>query len=311
MGKAHRLGRIQGHLGRGRLSLPRHSVDRAAPIGVFDSGIGGLSVLQALRAALPGEDLVYVADSAHTPYGERSDAFITQRTSAIARHLRDAHGAKLLVIACNTASAAAAHVVRQDNPGWPVVAIEPALKPAAHHTRTGHVGVLATRSTLASRKFAALRAAVTSAHQDVRFSEVACDGLAASIERWAQGGDGSASRDLLARYLGQLGELGAAAQAIDTLVLGCTHYPLIREQIQQQLPPGVGIVDSGLPVARHARRLLHSTGLLRDETTGDEALSQASLRLLATGSVQTLRAAAQRWLTPTTAALPDVETLAL
>jgi glutamate racemase len=171
--------------------------------------------------------------------------------------------------------------------------------------------VLATRSTLASRKFAALRAAVTSAHQDVRFSEVACDGLAASIERCAQGGDGSASRDLLARYLGQLGELGAAAHAIDTLVLGCTHYPLIREQIQPQLPLGVYIVDSGLPVARHARRLLHSTGLLRPEPLGDEALSPASLRLLATGSVHTLHAAAQRWLRPMAAPLPDVETLAL
>lgn len=275
------------------MTAARHSTDRAAPIGVFDSGIGGLSVLQALRTALPGEDFVYIADSAYTPYGERSDALIIERTTALAHHLRDTHGAKLLVMACNTASAAAAHLLREANPGWPVVAIEPALKPATQITRTGHVGVLATRSTLASRKFGALRRAVGEAHPAIRFTEKACDGLAAAIEHWAQSGNGDPSRALLDRYLGELGALGKAAGAIDTLVLGCTHYPLIRAQIEHRVGHAVALVEAGPPVARHALRLLHSTGLLR--VTG-ATLRLGRLQLLATGDTTTLHAAARQWL---------------
>ena len=288
------------------MSPVRHSTERADPIGVFDSGIGGLSVLQALRATLPDEDFVYVADSAYTPYGERSDALITERTLAIAEHLRDAHRAKLLVVACNTASAAAAHALRHDNPGWPVVAIEPALKPAALLSRTGHVGVLATRSTLASRKFGALRQAVNASHPAIRFTEKACDGLASAIEQWALSGDGDPSRALLDRYLGEIGPLGEAPGAIDTLVLGCTHYPLIRAHIAQRAAPGLTLVEAGPPVARHALRLLHATGLLRTAAPLDSVPIPAStpapaqpsgqLRLLATGETATLQAAAQQWL---------------
>ncbi len=279
------------------MNIPRHSVSRAAPIGVFDSGIGGLSVVQALRAALPGESLVYVADSAHAPYGERGDDFIAARTRAIADYLRDDHGVKLLVIACNTASAAAVHMVRCDNPGWPVVAVEPAVKPAAHHTRTRRVGVLATRSTLASHKFATLRESVAMAHPDVRFVEVACDGLAASIESWAQDGHAEASRDLLARYLSELGALGHASDAIDTVVLGCTHYPLIRDEVERSLPSNIKLIDSGVPVARHVQRLLHATGLLRPEEQSQN-LPLGEMRLIATGSAQALHAASRRWLEP-------------
>ena len=292
------------------MNPPRHRSERAAPIGVFDSGIGGLSVLQALQAALPGEDFVYVADSAYTPYGERSDEVIAARTGAIAGHLRDAHGVKLLVIACNTASAAAAHAVRFDNPGWPVVAIEPALKPAAQHTRTGRVGVLATRSTLASGKFAGLRLAMAASHPQVQFAEVACDGLAASIEQWALAGDGSPTRSLLERYLAALGPLGDAAGTIDTLVLGCTHYPLIRAQIAHRVPASVTLIDAGLPVARHAQRLLHSTGLLHFAPTHSVAPPAGRLQLLATGSPQVLQAAAQRWLMTADASTPPVAVLA-
>ena len=277
---------------------------------MFDSGIGGLSVLQALQAALPAEDLLYVADSAYTPYGERSEALIAERTSAIADHLRDVHGAKLLVIACNTASAAAAHAVRHHNPGWPVVAIEPALKPAAQQTRTGRVGVLATRSTLASAKFAGLRQEVITSHPRVQFAEVACDGLAAAIEQWALTADGDSCAALVQRYLGALGPLGDVGDGIDTVVLGCTHYPLIREQISQWLPPAVRQIDSGMPVARHAHRLLHSTGLLRVAAPDAGPLPAGGLRLLATGPVERLQAAAARWLAPR-GAVPLVETHAL
>lgn len=292
------------------MSTTPHRGERDAPIGVFDSGIGGLSVLQALRAALPSEDFVYVADSAYTPYGERSEALIAERTGAIAEHLRDTHRAKLLVIACNTASAAAAHAVRHANPGWPVVAIEPALKPAAQHTRTGRVGVLATRSTLGSAKFASLRQFMAASHPQVHFAEVACDGLAASIEHWALTGDGEGSRALVQRYLGALGRLGASPGEVDTVVLGCTHYPLVREQIAQGLPASVLLVESGAPVARHAHRLLHSTGLLRGAAAPGLAPPAGALRLLATGSTDRLQAAARRWLAAH-GAPPAVEALAV
>lgn len=275
---------------------PRHHSDRAAPIGVFDSGIGGLSVLQALRAALPGEDIVYIADSAHTPYGERSDAFIIERSQVIAEQLRDTHGAKLLMIACNTASAAAAERLRQDNPGWPIVAIEPALKPAARATRSGHVGVLATRSTLGSDKFAALRHSIVDTHAGLHVSTLAADGLAAAIEHWAQSGDERACGALLDRYLAQLLAASDAPAPIDRLVLGCTHYPLLRPQIARRLPPGVALVDAGLPVARQVQRLLHATGLLRFAATHAVAPPAGRLELLATGSDDILRAAAERCL---------------
>ena len=222
----------------------RHSTDRAAPIGVFDSGIGGLSVLQALRTTLPGEDVVYVADSAHTPYGERSDAFVAERTLAIALHLRDAHGAKLLVIACNTASAAGAHAVRHDNPGWPVVAIEPALKPAAHHTRTGHVGVLATRGTVGSSRFQNL---LHTHGQQVHWHVQACDGLAQAIEAstWQADGNLAEIEALCARYISALGPFGPNSGHMDTLVLGCTHYVLARPVVQRLVGPHVHLLDTG------------------------------------------------------------------
>ena len=268
----------------------------SAPIGVFDSGIGGLSVLMALRAALPHEDFVYLADSACAPYGERGDDFVAQRTQAIASHLRRAHGAKLLVIACNTASAAGAQLVRRSNPGWPVVAIEPALKPAAYATRSGAVGVWATRGTVASARFAALRDTVLAGAPQLRLATVACNGLAHAIEQRAAGNMHDDEIDaLLLRCLADLGPLGTAPGQIDTLVLGCTHYPLVRERIARLAPPAVSLIEPGAPVARQAQRLLHATGLLKQAPAGVTAPT-GSLKLLATGQPDALQAAAQRWL---------------
>ena len=130
------------------------------PIGVFDSGVGGLSVLNALRAELPHERFVYFADTAHAPYGERSEAYVAERTRAVARQLVADHAIKALVVACNTATAAAVHLLRTDHPQLPLVGLEPALKPAVAQSRTRHIAVLATRGTLASRKFDALRASL-------------------------------------------------------------------------------------------------------------------------------------------------------
>ena len=150
------------------------------PIGVFDSGIGGLSVLRALRAELPYEDFVYFADTGHAPYGERDDAHVIARSREISTQLLTEHRIKALVIACNTATAAAVHLLRAEHPELPVIGVEPALKPAAGLTRTGRIGVMATRGTLGSTKFATLLASLSGLAE---FMLQPCDGLADAIER--------------------------------------------------------------------------------------------------------------------------------
>lgn len=252
----------------------------AAPIGVFDSGVGGLSILRALRAELPAEDFVYFADSAHAPYGERGDAYVEERSRAIARHLVDARGIKALVIACNTATAAAVHVVREAYPHLPIVGVEPALKPALALTSTGRIGVMATRGTLESRKFAAL---LRSLAGQAQFVLQPCDGLADAIES----ADEARTAALCELHVRALGPLGAGG--IDTLVLGCTHYPFVRAQVQALAGGGVRLVDTGEPVARQARRLLAAAGALAERGSG-------SLLLEGTGDAGALRAAAARWL---------------
>ncbi len=277
---------------RGLPSAP----DADAPIGVFDSGVGGLSVLRALLQALPDEDFVYLADSAHAPYGERSEDFVTARTRRIADHLKTTCHAKALVIACNTATAAAIHTLRKEHSGWPIIGLEPALKPAVHATRTGRIGVLATRATLGSAKYAALRDGLMQAHPVV-FVDQPCDGLAGAIEHGMRDGDMSAAHQLAARWLHQLGPLGDQAGAMDTVVLGCTHYPLIRDALQRQAGPSVQFIDAGTPVARHTHRLLSSAHLLRpaDPTSGIAGRTRR-LRFLATGDGESLRATADRLL---------------
>lgn len=192
------------------------------PIGVFDSGIGGISVLRALLAALPQERFVYAGDSAHAPYGERGDAYVLERSRAVLAGMRRTHGIKAYVIACNTATAAAGRALREEHADLPIVGIEPALKPGARSTRTGRVGVLATRGTLASEKFRVLRERLSG---PVEFVPHACDGLAASIEKEASSGVQAQTDALIDQHVGALGPLGQAPGEIDTVVLGCTHYP--------------------------------------------------------------------------------------
>ncbi len=266
------------------------AVSATAPIGVFDSGIGGLSVLRALMAELPRERFVYWADNAHAPYGERDVGHVMQRALHVGQRLRDMQGAKALVIACNTATAAAVEALRDAHADWPIVGVEPPLKPAALHTRSGRVGVLATRGTLASARYAALRDALARAH-GTRFVDQACDGLAAAIEAAAAAGNAAPAEALLARHLAALGPLGPAAAQIDTVVLGCTHYPLLLQALRQLAGPQVMLIDPGVPVARQTRRLLDGAGLLN---RGDAP--SARLRLLASGEAQGLQAAAARWL---------------
>jgi glutamate racemase len=216
-----------------------------APIGVFDSGVGGLSVLREIHALLPGESLLYVADSGHVPYGEKSPEFIRQRCRTLAAFLLE-QGAKALVLACNTATAAGVAELRELYPQLPIVGMEPAVKPAAAATRSGVVGVLATTGTLKSAKFAALLDRFAS---DVRVITQPCPGLVERIE----GGelDSPDTRALLQGWVMPL-----LAEGCDTLILGCTHYPFIKPLLRELVPESVSLVDTGAAVARQLQRLL-------------------------------------------------------
>jgi glutamate racemase len=192
------------------------------------------------------------------------------------------HRIKALVIACNTATAAAVHLLRARHENLPVVGVEPALKPAAALTKTGHVAVLATRGTLASAKFQALQDALRG---QAEFVLVPCDGLAAAIED----DDQARVRALCARYTKEVCCFGTGPGEIDTLVLGCTHYPFAAEVFRELLGPQVQLVETGEPVARQTRRLLEGRGLLNAQGSGRVSWQT-------TGDAQALRNAAARWL---------------
>ena len=265
------------------------------PIGVFDSGIGGLSVLQALQSALPHEHFVYLADNAHAPYGEKTDLQVRQRTHAITEHLLNQHHIKALVVACNTATAAAIHELRTRHPQLPLIGVEPALKPAAALSQTGHIGVIATRGTVASDKFARL---LDSVEGQAQFTVQACNGLALAIEQSTlpQHADEAQQRitELLAQYTSAMGTFGTGPGQMDTLVLGCTHYVFVENQLRTLLGPDVQLVSTGEAVARQTRRLLEAAGLLR---SGPAPLSAAQrMSLFTTGDLHGLQAAAKRWL---------------
>jgi glutamate racemase len=257
-------------------------MDRDQPIGVFDSGVGGLSILRALRSALPHEDFVYFSDAGHAPYGEKGDPFVCDRSLAIAAGLLEQHRIKGLVVACNTATAAAVHLLRAQHTQLPVVGVEPALKPATALTRTGRIAVLATRGTLASAKFQALLASLQG---EAQFVLVPCSGLAAAIEA----DDQAQVRALCRRYTAQAGAFGKAPGEIDTVVLGCTHYPFAADVFRALVGPEIQLVETGEPVARHTRRLLQAQGLLKPQ-------GQGGVQWQTTGSPQALQAAAARWL---------------
>jgi len=231
-------------------SLRTLNPDPYAPIGVFDSGVGGLSVLLHIREELPHENLLYVADSAHAPYGGKSPDEIRARSVALSEFLIS-RGAKALVVACNTATAAAISTLRERF-DIPVIGMEPAVKPAVAATRNGVVGVLATTGTLQSARFAAL---LENHGQNVRVVTQGCPGLMECIER----GELAApeTRDLLGRYLRPLLEQGA-----DTIVLGCTHYPFLKPLIREIAGEGIVLIDTGAAVARQVRRRIEEAGLL-------------------------------------------------
>jgi glutamate racemase len=266
-----------------------------SPIGVFDSGIGGLSVLQALQVALPAEHFVYWADSGHAPYGEKSDIFVRQRSLAIAQHLVEQHHIKALVVACNTATAAAIHELRAQHPHLPLIGVEPALKPAIALSQTKRIGVIGTQGTLASEKFHRL---LDSLQDQAEFVVQACNGLALAIEQSthaaSHGPHFAKVRELLRHYTGQMGRFGSTPGDMDTLVLGCTHYVFAQDELRALLGPDVQLVSTGEPVARQTRRLLESAGQLRRGPAPHTA--SARIKLQTNGDLGALQAAAQRWL---------------
>lgn len=242
----------------------------SAPIAVFDSGVGGLSVLRAIRQRLPNEPLLYVADSGNAPYGDRDVAFIQGRAMAIASWMV-ARGAKEIVVACNTATVVAVHTLREAFT-VPIVAIEPAIKPAAEGSRSHVIGVLATSRTLESPAVERLRREYGGNTQIVLQP---CPGLVEQVEHGLI--DTDETTQLLQRYLASSLRAGA-----DHLVLGCTHYAFLRDRIQALVGPGVTLVDSGDAVARQTERRLPFAappGSAREEffTTGD--LAEANARI--------------------------------
>jgi len=221
-----------------------------AAIGVFDSGVGGLSVLREVRAVLPAESLYYVADSGAAPYGDRPSEFILERAQAIIEFFLDRR-AKAIVVACNTVTAVAIQSLRKRYP-VPMIAIEPALKPAAAQSRSGVIGILATSQTLASENFSRLSEKYG---QGVRVLAQACPGLVEQVEKGEL--DGDATRALVAGYLAPL-----LAEGADTIVLGCTHYPFLLSLIRAAAGAGVAVIDPAQAVARELRRRLEAAGLL-------------------------------------------------
>ncbi|WP_404440229.1 glutamate racemase [Stutzerimonas chloritidismutans] len=241
-----------------------------APIGVFDSGVGGLSVLREIRARLPQESLLYLADSGHVPYGEKSPEFIRERCRSIAAFLLG-QGAKALVLACNTATAAGVSELRELYPDIPLVGMEPAVKPAAQATRSGVVGVLATTGTLKSAKFAALLDRFAS---NVRVITQPCPGLVECVEAGEL--DSEATRSLLQTFVQPLIEQGC-----DTLILGCTHYPFLKPLLAELLPTTITLVDTGEAVARHLDAILSTRGRLGDKPAATRFWSSGDPRRLA------------------------------
>jgi glutamate racemase len=227
----------------------------AAPIGVFDSGVGGISVLREIRHLLPAENLVYYADSAHCPYGGQPREAIVARACAITERLLE-HGCKLIVVACNTATIAAVEHLRATYP-LAFVGMEPAVKPAVGQTRSGVVGVLATGASLAGEKFHHLLATHA---RDVRVITQPCPGLVEQVERGEL--DTPQTRTLVNRYLAPL-----LAQQADIIVLGCTHYPFLRPLIQDIVGDAVSLLDTGAAVAAQVRRVLERQGLLSSSTS--------------------------------------------
>ena len=264
------------------VSVSPSALPRPVRIGIFDSGVGGLSVMQAIRARLPHAELLYAADTAYAPYGDRSEEFLCDRSERIARFLCE-QGAQMIVVACNTATAAAVARLRATWTALPVVGVEPGVKPAVAVSAAHRIGVLATTRTLASEKFRRL----AEAHADgATLVLQPCPGLADAIE--AADAQGSGLAVLVDRYCAPLRDAG-----VDVAVLGCTHYVFARALFERALP-GVQLIDTAEAIARQTARFADDL-VERGEADANASLAPAP-RAWSSGSPQVLANFAQRWL---------------
>lgn len=240
-------------------------MSKSAPIGVFDSGVGGLSVLTELREVLPKEDLLYLADEAHCPYGTKSIPEINQRVLEVTNFLIS-EGVKTIVVACNSASVAGLDAIRAVYPELPITGVEPAVKMAQNVTRNGRVGVLATQLTLNGSRFSSL---VEKYGTELQLYKQPAPGLVELVE------DGQMAtpeaETLLRQYLQPLLD-----KQIDTLVLGCTHFPFLKQQISAICGPEVTVLDTGAPVARQVAKVLRDRDLLNDQSRSGQDLFYTS-----------------------------------
>ena len=237
-------------------SVPHDSKNN--PVGIFDSGVGGLTILRAIREVLPHEDLLYVADSAYLPYGEKAAEFIRGRAMAITEFMVE-QGVKAVVVACNTATATSLGALRERF-ALPFIGVEPAVKPAAIATSSGVIGVLATPATLASERFRELVGRFASA---VRVLQQPCTGLAEHIERGNI--DDETTETLLRAFVEPLLAAGA-----DTIVLGCTHYPFVAHIVQRIAGPHATVIENGTAVARELARQLTARDIRKPSGTGQQ-----------------------------------------
>ncbi len=241
------------------------------PIGIFDSGVGGLSVLRHIRKQLPTHSIYYLADQLHVPYGPRSLEEVRAFSIAITRFLLK-KGARVIVVACNTASAAALHTLREKFPDIPFVGMEPAVKPAASHTASGVVGVLATPATFQGELFASV---VERYAQGIKIMKSTCPGLVEEIE--AGRVNDIRAKEILHQALDPM-----LQQNVDTIVLGCTHYPFALEQIREIIGPNVEVIDPSPAIARQTERMINQIGWQGQQN------SPADVTIFTSGSISTL-----------------------
>lgn len=253
------------------------------PIGIFDSGVGGLSIAKSIREQLPNESLLYVADSYHAPYGSKSPAFITQRARAISKFL-SSNDAKAIIVACNTATVSGISELRKEF-SIPVIGVEPGIKPATLITKNGVIGVLATPQTVNSYTFQNLLKRFT--HSNIIVIQ-SCPELAEQVEMLEL--SSHKTRQLLQKYLKPLLDKG-----IDTLVLGCTHYGFLTPMIESIIGPKVTIINTDKPVARQVKRRLETENLLSSNIITD---SPIDMFWSSDCAVNASRVISQLWGTP-------------
>ena len=248
------------------------SSSTSSPIGAFDSGVGGLSVLRAIRKQMPEESVLYFGDQGHIPYGPRPMEQIRNFSEAITRFLLS-QDAKIIVVACNTASAAALQYLREKFPDVTFVGMEPAVKPAAEQTHTGKVGILATPATFQGALYASV---VERFANGVELMQDTCPGLVQEIEQGHL--EGRETRKILERAL-----VPMLAKNIDTVVLGCTHYPFVIPLIQQIVGEDVRVIDPAPAVARQVQRMLEAEGLKK------QSAQQGNVRFYTSGETEALK----------------------